>query len=114
LYFVISPQAHEDMKSESEITSGDFVTGRPRETGQVGYFGGFNFIVSTRLPKSSTTRKCFAWAPDGMGLAVGADLYVRQAVRHDRWDAQEIFVTVSTAATRIEDVKVVEVEVTES
>lgn len=114
IWWVISPQAHEDMKTETEITSGDFVTGRPLESGSVGYWGGFNFIVSTRLPKSGTTRKTYAWVPDGMGLAVGADLYVRQATRHDRWDAQEIFVAISAAATRVEDVKVVEVEITES
>lgn len=114
VYFVISPQAHEDLKSATEVTSSDFVSTKPKETGHVGYWGGFNYIVSTRLPITGTTRSCFAWHPEGMGLAVGADLYVRTAVRNDRWDAQEIFVAMSAAATRIEDVKVIEVQITES
>lgn len=114
LYFVISPQGHEDLRAESEVQSADFNSMRPLVSGQVGYFMGFNFIVSTRLPKVSTTRSCFAWSPDGMGLAVGADLYVRSATRNDKWDSQEIFIQMSFAATRIEDVKVIEVQITES
>lgn len=114
VHWIISPQAHEDMKTETEITSGDFVSRRPLESGSVGYWGGFNFVVSTRLPKTGTTRKTYAWVSDGMGLAVGADVYIRQGMRMDRWDAQEVFLAMSMAAARVEDVKVVEIEVTEA
>jgi len=45
---------------------------------------GFQFHVSTRLAKSGNIRTCFAWAEDGLKLAVGKDVQSRIDERADK------------------------------
>lgn len=114
LFWVISPIAKEDLLGNTEVTSSDFVTDKPLVNGRIGFWMGFNWIVSSRLPVASNIRSTFAYSMDGMGLKVGKDITTRVATRHDKWDAAEILLTMSFGATRIEDVQVMEIQVDET
>lgn len=113
-FFAISPQGKEDLLADSEVTSSDFVTSKPLETGMIGNFMGFQFIIHTGLALSSTTRSCVAFARDGIGLALGAEITVDVDRRSDKWNAQQILITWSGNATRVEDPMVIEVQITEA
>jgi len=77
---------------------------------------GFTFVTSTRLAhdSSSDVRSCFAYAVDGITLAVGKDLTVRIDERPDKGYAVQVYACMSIGATRMEEEKVVQIECDES
>ena len=76
-------------------------------------FLGFKFIMSTRLPISSTTRTCFAWHKAGIGVGIGKDMATRISERDDKSYATQVYSSMTLGATRIEEARVVAVEITE-
>ena len=113
-HIIVSPKQITDLLGTTEVTSSDFNTVKALANGEINSFLGFNFIVSNRLAKSSTTRSCIAYAQDGIALAVGKDVNARIDERSDKSYATQVYYCMSIGATRMEEAKVVEVQCTES
>ncbi len=75
---------------------------------------GFEFIVTNRLSKASNIRSCFAWAEDGLTLAIGKDVMARIDERSDKGYATQVYYCMSIGATRMEEEKVVQIDCDES
>lgn len=113
---VCSPKQIQDLLSDTTITSADYNTVKALVMGDINTFMGFNFITSTRLSLDAATdvRTCFAYAVDGLLLAVAKDLYVRIDERPDKSYAMQVYACMSIGATRMEEEKVVQLNCDES
>jgi len=111
-YFVLDPINHAKLLATAEATSADFVTAKNLVTGQVEGLVGFKLIQSTRLPvDGSGYRRCFAWNKTGMGLVTAQNPKISINKRTDkRGEPWEAYISLSMAATRLENSKVVEVK----
>lgn len=111
-YLLLDPINHAKLLATAEATSSDFITSRSLETGEVDGLCNFKFIKSTRLPvDGSGYRRCFAFQKTGMGLAVAKaptfDISQRKDKRGQPWQA---YLSLSMAATRLENTKVTEIK----
>lgn len=111
-YLVLDPINHAKLLATAEATSSDFITSRSLETGEVNGLCNFKFIKSTRLPvDGSGYRRCVAFQKSGMGLAVAQaptfDISQRKDKRGQPWQA---YLSLSMAATRLENTKVTEIK----
>lgn len=116
-FFVTNAIGIEDLLKTTEVTSSDFNTVKALAMGQVNSFLGFDFIRSERLEfitSSTTVRKNVAFTMRGMGLAIGQDVMTRITERPDKNHATQVFLDMAIGATRVEEVKVIEVDVDES
>ena len=82
-YWAITPKDVREMLQLAALTSADYVSLRPLETGKIVNFLNFYFIKSTRLTKdaaTSTAYRTFAWAKDGLiyASAKGVESYIDQ------------------------------------
>jgi len=108
-YIVVSPEQIEDLLNTTSVTSSDFNTVKALATGTVDSFVGFKFIVSNRLKDDGTSRQCYAWAEDGMKLAIGKDVKAEITTRADKSYATQVYYCASFGATRMEEAKVIQV-----
>lgn len=131
-YMAVSPSQIESLLGTTEVSSSDYNTVKALVQGEVNTFMGFEFIwlnrlnttasrgtldasTSTGVVGSGSTvvgasyRSCFAWAQDGLLLSVGEDYMSRISERDDKGYAKQVYGRMSIGATRMEEVKVVEV-----
>ena len=109
-FIVVSPEQIEDLLNTTSVTSADFNTVRALVQGDVDTFVGFKFIVSNRLTTDSTpSRLCYAFAQDGMKLAIGKDVMAKIDERADKSYSTQVFYCATFGATRMEEDKVVEI-----
>ena len=113
-YIAVGPEQIENLLSDTNVTSSDFNTVKALVQGEVNQFMGFNFIMTNRLAKSGNIRSCFAWAEDGLALAVGKDVNARIDERADKGYATQVYYCMSIGATRMEEDKVVQIDCDES
>ena len=113
-YIACSPEQIDSLLGDTNVTSSDFNTIKALVQGDVNQFMGFNFIVTNRLSKSGDNRTCFAWAEDGITLAVGKDVNARIDERADKGYATQVYYCMSVGATRMEEDKVVQILCDES
>lgn len=113
-YIVVSPRQIDDLLGTTSVTSADFNTVRALVTGEVNTFMGFQFIVSNRLSIASSKRLCFAYAMDGLKLALGKDVMSRIDERTDKGYATQVYYCMSIGATRMEEEKVVSIQAHEA
>lgn len=111
--FLASPHGKEDLLATTEATSSDFVSVKNLVNGSIKSFYGFEFIWSTRLPIASTTRTCYAFSKAGMALAIGKDITQRVSERDDKSYATQVYFCLTMGAVRVEEARVVPVEITE-
>ena len=108
-YWVIQPKDKRAMMDILEITSSDFSSKR-LDSGVIGNFAGFDFIVSTRLPYdaagANTAKRTLSWSEGGLGLAFIQDLSVSVDRRPDKKNATGIYATIDGGAVRVEGSKV--------
>lgn len=113
-YILVDPINHGKLLATTEATSGDFVTGKNLVTGEVDSLVGFKLVVlnTNILPIESVSghRRVVAFQKSGVGLAVGQnpkfDISMRNDKRGNPWQA---YISMSMAATRLENSKVVEI-----
>jgi len=131
-YMAVSPSQIESLLGTTEVSSSDYNTVKALVQGEINTFMGFEFIwlnrlnttasrgtldasTSTGVVGSGSTvvgasyRSCFAWAQDGLLLSVGEDYMSRISERDDKGYAKQVYGRMSIGATRMEEVKVVEV-----
>lgn len=130
-YMAITSSQLQALLAETEVTSADYNTVRALVMGEVDSFMGFKFIRIERLGRSSSnvtytvtdgtvgsgtgtvtaanSRRCIAWARDGILLAIGMDVKADIGPRRDKSMAIQVYSALSLGATRMEEEKVVEV-----
>lgn len=121
----------QSLLGEEEITSADFAIVKALVQGDVNFYMGFNFIRTQRLPRAAsnvtftpsshlvgagggtivaaTSRRCFAWAQDGLLLATARDINARITEMPNKHYATQVYASLHMGATRMEEEKVVEV-----
>jgi hypothetical protein len=113
-YLAVAPAQIEALLGTTQVTSSDYNTVKALATGQVDTFMGFKIVMSTRLTVASNIRTCFAWAEDGIKLAVGKDIMAEIERRADKSYATQVFYCSTFGATRMEEDKVVQISCDES
>lgn len=114
-YIACSPKQISDLLNNTTVTSSDFNTVRALATGTISEFVGFTFIVTNRLQvDGSSNRLVYAWAQDGIKMAIGKEPTARIEERADKSYATQVYYCSSFAATRMEEDKVVEIACQES
>jgi hypothetical protein len=114
-YIACSPKQVTDLLNNTTVTSSDYNTVKALAMGEINTFVGFNFIVSNRLGvDSSSDRRCFAWAEDGIKVAMGKEPTARIDERADKSYATQVYYCQTLGATRMEESKVVELLCVES
>ncbi len=132
-----SASQFDSLLQETEVISSDFAVVKALALGQINTYLGFSFTRSQRHKRltadlttanattgavygasvtitATTSRRCFAWAEDGMLLATASNMKIRIAERPDKSFSTQVFAAMSLGATRLEDEKVVEIICNES
>ena len=114
-FLVVSPKAIQSLLTHKEVVSSDFNTVRALVNGEVDTYMGFRFIISNRLAiDSSSIRDCFAYVRSGIELGIGQDVMARIEERPDKSFSTYVYYCMTIGATRLEEEKVVKIEVDES
>ena len=114
-FLVVSPKAVQSLLTHKEVVSSDFNTVRALVNGEVDTYMGFRFIISNRLAiDSSSIRDCFAYVRSGLELGIGQDVMARIEERPDKSFSTYVYYCMTIGATRLEEEKVVKIEVDES
>lgn len=130
-YFAIGSSQLQSLLGQTEVTSSDYNSIKALVMGEVNSFMGFSFIRTERLPRSASnvtytvtngvtgagtgtitaanSRRCIAWAMDGLILSIGQDIKARIGERGDKSYAMQVYACMGIGAARIEEEKVVEV-----
>lgn len=109
LYLVCTGKQLEDLLNEEEVTSADYATVKALVKGEINQFMGFNFIRSERLTTTTDITYCYAFAKTGLIMGLGADIQTRIGERADKNYLTQVWCAMSIGATRMEEVKVVEI-----
>lgn len=112
--FVTSPQGLEDLLGTTEVASSDYNTVKALVQGDFDTWLGFKFIKSTRLAVSSNVRSCIAFQKMGLCLGEAASAQVRTDEREDLSYAWQVYYSVHMGAVRLEEERVVQVDILES
>lgn len=114
-YFAYTPAMMSYLlTSVAEVKSSDYNTVRALVDGTINTYMGFTWIMSTRLPLGTAGaghRSAFAWAKSAVGLAIGADIKTSVDKRPDKSNSTQVYISMDLGAVRLEEEKIVEVEV---
>jgi len=113
-YIAVSPAQIEALLNNTTVTSSDYNLVKALVQRDIDTFLGFKFIVSNRLAKTGDIRSCFAWAEDGIKLAVGKDVMARIDERSDKSYSTQVYYCATFGATRMEEAKVVQIDCDEA
>jgi len=113
-HIAVGPDQVEALLNTTSVTSSDFNTVKALVQGEINTFMGFQFHVTTRLSKTGNIRSCFAWAQDGIKLAVGKDVNSRIDERADKSYSTQVYYCAQFGSTRMEEAKVVQIDCDES
>ena len=111
-YVVCGATQISDLLNTTEVKNSDYNTVKALAMGQVNSFLGFEFIMSNRLDFDATytdDRLVFAFTEDAVKLAVGKDITARIDERADKSYSTQVYYCMSIGATRMEEVKVVQI-----
>jgi len=113
-HIAVGPAQISALLNTTEVKSSDFNTVRALARGELNSFLGFTFHMTNRLAVASDIRTCFAWAQDGVMLAVGKDVMSRIEERADKSYSTQVYYCQSIGSTRMEESKVVSILCDES
>jgi hypothetical protein len=130
-HFAITSSQLQNLLGEDELTNADYSSVKALVNGEINSFMGFHFVRTERIPRSASnvtytvtdgtvgagtgtitatnSRRCFAWAKDGVLLTVGSDVVSKIGERADKSYAMQVYCRMSIGATRMEEAKVCEV-----
>ncbi len=109
LFLVCTGKQLEDMLAQEEFTSSDYAAIKALVKGEIDSFMGFTFLRSERLVTDTDITMCYAFARSGIVLGLGADIHTRIGERADKNYLTQVWAAMSIGATRMEEVKVVEI-----
>jgi hypothetical protein len=130
-YFAINSYAKMALLGNTEITSIDFNSVKALVSGSVNEFMGFEFVSLERLPRSASnvtytvtdgtvgagtgtitaakSRRGFAWAMDGLLMSTAEEVMTKIDVLPTKHYSTQVYAKMNIGATRMEEVKVLEV-----
>lgn len=116
LFLAYGNKQLQDLLSDTTLSNTEYNTVLSLQNGAINNatLFGFKFIPTERLPLSSTTRYCYAWAKSGVVLGVGANISVDIAKDPGKSFNLRVYARQSLGAARIEEEKVVEIACQES
>lgn len=106
---VVTGKQLEDLLAQEEVTSSDYAAVKALVKGEINTFMGFNFIRSERLVTTTDITMCYAYVKSGVILGLGKDINTRIGERADKNYLTQVWASMSIGATRMEEVKVVEI-----
>lgn len=101
----------------TEVTSSDYNTVKALVKGEIDTFLGFKFIrvsQSMLAVDANDIRNCIAWAQNGLGLGIAADIKTRITERADKNYSTQVFASLGIGATRLDEDRVVQVDCDET
>ncbi|MBP52290.1 MAG: hypothetical protein CMI27_04010 [Opitutae bacterium] len=114
-YLVLNAKALRGLYDEAKITSSDYAGElQALFNGEIDQFLGFNFIRTERLAVATNVRTCFAFVKSGIALDIWQNPKFKLSERNDFNDAAQLRGTAAAGATRLEEIKVVEIPCDES
>ena len=111
-FFVVSPQAMDHLLNTTQATSSDYAAVKSLVRGEIDTWMGFKWIVSTNLSSSGTLTSCFAFQRHGLCLALGSEPLVRTDERTDLSYSWQVYYELNIGGVRLEESRVVQVDVT--
>lgn len=113
-FFAHSAEQLEDLLGITEVTSADFNTVRALVQGEIDTWLGFKWIHTEQLNvDGSGDRLNLAWQKSGVLLATAKEPSTRIEDRADKNFATQVFMSMGIGATRMEELKVVEIACSE-
>ena len=119
LYVAWTSAQEDEFMDTNEVKSVDYNTQKVLVSGGVEGFYGFKFIRledaadGTLLPKSGSTRSCFAWAKSGLLLGLGQDITAKIDPLPNKNYAVQVYASMDIGATRMQEEKIVQIDVVE-
>jgi len=114
-FFVTGSAQVEDLLNTTEVTSSDYNVVKSLVQGEVNTWVGFSFIRSERLlTDASSHRLCYAFQRWALQLAIQKDIEGRLDERVDLNMAWQVYLRMCMNATRLEEVRIVQVSCTEA
>ena len=109
-YLIVAQSQITALLRDDEVTSADFNTVRALVNGEISTYMGFEFIRPQRLTLSTgNVRECIAYQASGIMLGIGMDVVARITERADKSFSTYVYYMMTIGATRLEEVKVVEI-----
>ncbi len=110
IHLVISQSQLTSLLRDDEVTSADFNTVRALVNGEINTYMGFEFHRTQRLTlNSGNIRVCIAYPASGVMPGIGMDIVARITERADKSFSTYVYYMMTIGATRLEEVKVVEI-----
>lgn len=111
IHIVVSQSQITSLLRDDEVTSADFNTVRALVNGEVNTYMGFQFHRTQRLAEVAATnvRTCLVYPASGIRLGIGQDITARITERADKSFSTYVYYSMDIGATRLEEVKVVEI-----
>jgi hypothetical protein len=106
-HIIMPASQFEEMLTDSSLTSSDFNTVKALVHGEIDTWLGFQFHRSQRLEKDGSSDKCFAWHKSALTLAIGQDTVGRITEMPGKRYAMQVFYSLTAGAVRMEESKVV-------
>jgi hypothetical protein len=113
-FFVINPYGLEQLLGTTQATSSDYNAIKALVRGEIDTWMGFKWIVSNQLSASGTTTSCFAMQRYGLCLAMGSEPLVRTDERSDLSYSWQVYYELNIGAVRLEEARVVKVDVNDA
>lgn len=115
----VTAEQVDDLLGEVAVGSNDYNSVKPLVDGEVSSFMGFTFVPAEQLPPTyvsgaNTIRQLPVWVPSGMHYGDWQNLAVTVGPRADKNNIPQIHACFSAGATRIEEGKVLNLEVVEA
>lgn len=106
-----------DLLGTTEVTSSDYNVIKALVKGEINTFLGFEFkrvSASMLAVDADDIRSCIAWAQNGLGLGIAADIKTRISERADKNYATQVFASLGIGATRVDEDRVVQIDCDET
>ena len=110
-YIAVTGTQLKNLLNTTEVKSVDYNTVKALVKGELNTFCGFEFIrISTGiLDVASSVRSVIAWAKNGLGLAIGADLTTSIDRLPTKHFSTQVYASMSVGVTRMDEDKVVRI-----
>ena len=111
-FFVITPQGLDALLNTTQATSSDYAAVKALVRGDIDTWMGFKWIVSTNLSTSGTITSCFAMQRYALAFAMSSEPLVRTDERQDLSYSWQVYYELNIGAVRLEEARVVQVDLT--
>lgn len=110
-FMVIGPTQWSDLTKEVQMTNRDFYDSDFLATARLPMFMGWQFIISNRLPVSSSVRQCFAFNRKGLHFGSWEDMYADVSINKNVASYPiQVYTRTMIGATRLEPGRVLEID----